>query len=80
MFRWLIDIYISMLYYKIYNIITKLYKPCSPNTDEWWDLDQEDEDVYANMHGQDNFDTMSMSEAGDGPDMDSENLAPVHAG
>ena len=36
--------------------------------------------MYANMHGQDNFDTMSMSEAGDGPDMDSENLAPVHAG
>ncbi|XP_063693837.1 unconventional myosin-X-like isoform X2 [Bolinopsis microptera] len=46
--------------------------------DEWWDLEQEDEDVYANMHGQDNFDT--MSEAGDGPDIDSENLAPVHAG
>ena len=48
------------------------------HSDEWWDLEPEDEDIYANMAGQDGFDT--FSEAGDAPEIDVESSLPVHAG
>ncbi|KAL5247554.1 hypothetical protein ACHWQZ_G019434 [Mnemiopsis leidyi] len=46
--------------------------------DEWWDMEPEDEDVYANMTGQEGFDT--ISEAGDTAEIDVESSLPVHAG